>query len=145
MTTFVTENHDLDDVCGLLEAFIGESVYKREIKPDGVAKTIASPKVLTVVAYQNAKAVGIVMAVEWEHPMFTGKPVSDMLVYVLPEHRGTPLAVRLIKMLERWARERGRDGLMLGQSTQIGDMKRVMKFYEKLGYSVTGFNCMKEF
>lgn len=145
MTSFVTENHNLDDICELLTRFIGESVYKRDIKPEGIAKVVASPKVYTVVVYQSAKPIGILMAMEWEHPMFTGKAVSDMLVYVLPEHRGGTIAVRLIKMLEHWGRRIGVDGVKLGQSTQIGDMKRVMKFYEKLGYTVTGFNTMKEF
>lgn len=145
MTTFTTQNHDIDDVCRLLERFIAEGIHTtRQVRVENVAKVLANPKVLTVVAYRNGDAVGILMAVEWEHPLFTGRPVSDMLVYVLPEHRGSTLAVRMIKMMERWAEELGAEGIMLGQSTRVGDMRRVMKFYEKLGYEPTGFNCFKE-
>lgn len=145
MTTFITHDHDLDDVCALLDRFIAESTYRRDVKPSGVARVLADPRTLAIVAYRDGQAVGLLMGIEWEHPMFTGKPVSDMVVYVVPEHRGGSIALRMIRMLEAWARERGAEGVLLGQSTGIGDTDRVRRFYERLGYRVTGCNLLKEF
>lgn len=145
MTTYATANHNLDDVCALLHDFIGESRYAKDLRPAGIALMVQRPDVLTVVAYRGAAPAGIVMAVAYDHPLFVTRPASDLLVYVRPAYRGSTIAVRLVKMLEHWAKAQGTDGVMLGQSTQIGDMRRVMKFYERLGYTPTGFNCVKEF
>jgi GNAT superfamily N-acetyltransferase len=145
MTSFVTQNHNLQDVCDLLARFGQEGVYKRPVNRPMVEAVLTAPTVMCVVAYRNGKAVGIVMAMVFDHPLFEGRVTTDLVIYVTPEHRGSLIAARMIKMMERWGQEQKAEGLMLGQSTQIGDMRRVMKFYERLGYSVTGFNCMKEF
>ena len=145
MTTYVTENHKLDDVRGLLDRFIKESVHaNHSVRDDNVATIVQHPDILTVVAYREDTPVGLLMATEWCHPLFSGKLVSDMLVYVVPEHRGSMLGSRFVKVIERWAQVRQADRIMLGQSTGIGDINRVIKFYEKLGYTATGFNCTKE-
>lgn len=146
MTTYVTENHNLDDVRGLLSSFISEGVHaKSRVREENVSGFLSSPDALVVVAYYDDKPAGMLIAVAWEHPLFTGRRVSDMLVYVLPEYRGGAIAPRLVKMMEAWAKNRDAEYMMLGQSTGIGDPVRVIKFYERLGYTMTGFNCYKEF
>lgn len=135
----------VEHVIALLQRFIGESAYRREVKADGVARVVGLPNVLTIVAYADTEPVGLTLGMSWEHPLFTGKPVSDLLVYVVPEHRGGMAGVRMIRMLEAWARKRGADGMMLGQSTGVGDIERVRALYERMGYRLTGVNAMKEF
>lgn len=141
---YKTENHNLSDIESLLVAFVNESVYNRPVNPEGLKRTVGSPTTMTVVVYDGVKPVAIFMGYLYNHPMFHARFSADLLLYVVPEHRGTPIAVRLLKMYESWARQNKVDYMALGQSTGIGDTDRVRKFYEKLGFKTTGFNCLKE-
>ena len=139
---YKTEQHDLEDIYGLLAEFIKESVYVSQIKKEGIKAMVERPNSLTIVVYE-VEPVAIFMAYTYNHPMFEGKAASDLLLYVKPEKRGTPIAMRLVKMYEKWAKDQNVDYLMIGQSTAIGNMDRVGKFYEKLGFQITGFNLTK--
>lgn len=142
---YKTEQHNLDDIQTLLTAFVNESIYDRPINVEGLARTVKSPDTLTVVVYNGAeKPVAIFMGYTYNHPMFHAKFSADLLLYVVPGFRGTPIAVRLMKMYDAWAREKKVDYINIGQSTGIGDIDRVRNFYEKLGFKTTGFNCSKE-
>ena len=141
---YKTENHNLSDIESLLVAFVNESVYDRPVNPEGLKRLVEAPTTLTVVVYDGVKPVAIFMGYTYNHPMFYAKFSADLILYVVPEHRGTPIAVRLLKMYESWARQQKVDYMNIGQSTGIGDMDRVRKFYEKLGFKTTGFNCSKE-
>lgn len=139
---YKTENHNLEDIYGLLQGFIEESVYVSKIKKEGIKAMVERPESLTVVVYED-NPVAIFMAYAYNHPMFEGKAASDLLLYVKPEKRGTPIAMRLVRMYEIWAKNLGVDYLMIGQSTAVGNMDRVGKFYEKLGFQKTGLNLTK--
>ena len=139
---YKTENHDLEDIYGLLDEFIDESVYVSGIRKDGIKAMVERPESLTIVVY-DTEPVAIFMGYTYNHPMFLGKAASDLLMYVKPEKRGSPISMRLVKMYESWARKMDVNYIMLGQSTGIGNIDRVGKFYEKLGFQMTGFNLTK--
>ena len=141
---YKTEQHNFDDIQSLLTAFVNESIYDRPINVDGLKRTVASPGSLTVVVYSEDRPVAIFMGYTYNHPMFHAKFSADLLLYVVPDFRGTPIAVRLMKMYDAWAQKQKVDYINIGQSTGIGDMDRVRSFYEKLGFKTTGFNCSKE-
>lgn len=141
---YKTKNHIISHIEDLLASFVNESVYDKPVNVEGLKRTIESPTTFTVVVYDDVKPVAIFMGYLYNHPMFHAKFSADILLYVTPEHRGTPIAVRLIKMYESWARQNKVDYMTLGQSTGIGDSDRVRRFYEKLGFKTTGFNCLKE-
>lgn len=141
---YKTEQHNLDDIQSLLTLFVNESIYKCSVKPEGLKHTVTSPGTLTVVVYNDDKPVAIFMGYTYNHPMFHAKFSADLLLYVVPDFRGTPIAVRLMKMYDTWAQKQKVDYINIGQSTGIGDMDRVRSFYEKLGFKTTGFNCSKE-
>jgi len=139
---YKTKNHILDDIYGLLEGFIGESVYVSKIRKDGIKGLIDKPENLTIVVYDE-HPVAIFMGCTYNHPMFEGKAAADLLMYVKPEKRGSPISMRLVKMYEDWAKRQQVDYIMIGQSTGIGNIDRVGKFYQKLGFQMTGFNLTK--
>lgn len=64
-------------------------------------------------------------------------------LFVVPEHRGGTLAVRLVKNFEAWARAQGAKKVWLGQS--VGqNQKKTLRFFERLGYESQGFTTCKE-
>lgn len=144
---YKTENHNLADIELLLSDFGHESVFDRPIdRPvnvEGLKKTINNPNTLTIVAYEEDRPVAVFLGYVYNHPFFHAKFAADFLIYVIPEKRGSLVAVRLMKMYESWARNNNVNYISIGQSTGIGDLGRVRNFYEKLGYKTTGFNCLK--
>lgn len=140
---YKTEGHNLDDIYGLLDGFIEESVYVSKPRKEGVKALVGQPNTLTVVVYDEALPVAIFMGYAYNHPMFEGKAASDLLLYVKPEKRGTPISMRLVKIYEHWAKQQEVNYIMIGQSTAIGNIDRVGKFYERLGFQMTGFNAVK--
>jgi GNAT superfamily N-acetyltransferase len=68
---------------------------------------------------------------------------SDVGMYIIPGYRGGKLIDELLDRFEAWAISRGANQLWLGQTTgnRIDLTKR---FYERLGYTVVGVNCVKE-
>ena len=141
---YKTEHHNMGDIQSLLTAFVDESVYETKVNPEGVKRVVGSPNTLVIVVYNEDKPVAIFMGYTYNHPMFFVKFSADLLLYVSPEHRGSPIAVRLMKMYQEWAHKQNVNYIAIGQSTGIGDATRVRNFYEKLGFKMTGFNCLKE-
>ena len=91
-------------------------------------------------------------AIEKLGPIVTGKHCGDFtsvlhnrLRTLFPSHeyRKSDIAKTLIEHLEKWAKSRQADELWLGQTT--GDKPQsIARFYSSLGYTVCGFNAMKE-
>lgn len=69
-----------------------------------------------------------------EHPPMA----KDIVLYVEPECRGGLAGVRLVRDFEKWAKEHGVSTVQLAQSTGL-DVERTRRWYEALGYEVTGF------
>lgn len=63
--------------------------------------------------------------------------------WVKRSRRGTGAAVILLADFERWAREKGASWCVIGQSSAI-DMEKTVKLYSHCGYTITGFNTVKE-
>jgi GNAT superfamily N-acetyltransferase len=58
----------------------------------------------------------------------------ELLLYILPDYRGTSLAPRLIKQFEIAARALGCIHVRAGTSTQL-NTERTLRLYERLGYT----------
>ena len=140
---YVTNNHNLDDICELLNSFIISSVFTADIDRDSIAQLIKTSSVLTIVVYDNNnKAIGLFIGYAYKHPIFNKKVANDLILYVLPESNGM-IATRLLKMYEVWAKDQEVSYVMISQGTGINNLERVRSFYEHLGYKTTGFNTMK--
>ena len=98
--------------------------------------------VTVILAIDNDKIVGFIAAMLHEYFFSNRKRVSDLGFYVLPEHRGSRAAIKLVKSLETWAKQTGADDLHLGQTTAV-EIDKTRQFYERLGYKTVGFNTIK--
>ena len=64
-------------------------------------------------------------------------------LFVLPEHRGGSISVRLVRNFEEWAKQAGATNIWLGQS--VGqNMESTLRFFERLGYACQGFTTCKK-
>lgn len=68
-----------------------------------------------------------------------GSLVEDRVYYVLPEHRGSSAAFKLILAFRRWAESKGANELSINMSVAI-DIQRFNKFMSHLGFSCCGSN-----
>jgi GNAT superfamily N-acetyltransferase len=104
---------------------------------------VISPATLVQLAFVDELLVGFVCGVVHESVFNATLRVSDIGLYVAPEHRKADIAAILIANLESWAKQKGASQIWLGQTT--GDYpKLVERFYNRLGYKTKGFNCLKE-
>lgn len=137
-------DHSISDVEMLLSKFIDESVFDGFVSKDGIKKILDNKSFFTVVAYK-IKPIGIFIGVKYEHPIFKGAFLcDDLLMYVDKDNRGGMTAARFVKMYESWAKDVGVKYVRLGNSTGIGDIEKVSKFYERMGFKRVGFNTLKE-
>ena len=142
---YKTTDHNEKDVEMLLTKFLDESVFDGKVIVENVKKIIKkTDEFLTIVVYDD-KPVAIFMGYTYQHPFFSGASLSDdMLFYVVPEYRGSMIAIRLIKKYIKWAEQKGVKYIQLGQATGTGDVFRIGKFFEGLGFKTVGVNCLKE-
>jgi GNAT superfamily N-acetyltransferase len=104
---------------------------------------VTSPATLVQLAFVEDQIAGFVCGVVHESVFNATKRVSDIGLYVAPEHRSSEIAAMLIANLEHWAKQKGASQIWLGQTT--GDNPRVVeRFYNRHGYKTMGFNCLKE-
>tara|TARA_B100001013_G_C24510068_1_gene402645 strand:+ start:231 stop:752 length:522 start_codon:yes stop_codon:yes gene_type:complete len=95
------------------------------------------------IAEKGDEAIGAIVAM-LEPCWFSGEKIAyDMFIYVAPEYRGRPTAMRLIKEYERWARANGALEICLGVLTGIHPAQ-TGSVYERLGYQKVGSNFVKE-
>ena len=143
---YKTSDLNTKDVVTLLTRFLDESVFEGRVATDNVVKVLSNKdKFLTIVAYKELEPVGIFVGYTYEHPLFVGDYLSgDLLVYVIPEYRGSLVATRFVKKYIQWATNKGVRYIQLGQTTGVGNIERVKKFYESMGFKTVGFNTLKE-
>jgi GNAT superfamily N-acetyltransferase len=67
----------------------------------------------------------------------------DKGFYVVPEHRGGTIAVRLLRNFERWARSNGAANVWICQSV-AHEIDATRHYFERLGYECQGFNMRKK-
>lgn len=94
------------------------------------------------IAERAGKAVGM-MVVAMAERFFGGDLyVTDVTLYVKPEHRGGLAFARLVQAAETWARDRGVRDACFGVSTEV-DAERTVHAYQRMGYRLTGYTLTK--
>jgi hypothetical protein len=142
MTEYISTNHNLEDVTLLLSKFIDESVFEGEILLENVKEMLKNDRFLTIVAYDD-KPIGLFMAHTYDHPIFKNSCSDDIVLYVDGSHRGGLTAIRFIKKYITWAESKSVKYIQLGQSAGVGDINRVGKFFESMGFKTVGFNTLR--
>lgn len=83
--------------------------------------------------------VGVLIGCIESH-LFSQRPIANLVTYgVLPGHRMTGAAVRLLKVFVEWAKRRGVDEVNVGVNSGV-DIERTDRFLKKMGFAKTGGN-----
>lgn len=84
---------------------------------------------------EDGQVVGLIMGMihpQWFTPT---REMSELMFWVRPDHRKSPLARQLIKTMEEWAIPRGARKIFMAAGSGY-ETERVEKFYRRLGYKV---------
>lgn len=104
---------------------------------------IASPQAVALVAVREGKLVGMIGGCINEHFFGYDKVAYDFGLYVIPEYRGTILAVRFVHLFEEWAEVQGAKDVIFGISTEV-KAEGVSKLLMTLGFDRSGYLMRKE-
>lgn len=102
---------------------------------------ITEPNYCVFLGVFQDKVVGAFIGCISPFMFSTAKKANDLSLFILPEYRGSSLALRLIREYEKWAKERDAVRIYLGVST--GEDK-ACEFYGKIGYNNVGGLFRKE-
>jgi GNAT superfamily N-acetyltransferase len=94
------------------------------------------------VAEEGGEVVGMTVGITAERWFSDERYVTDLTLYVKPEHRNGRAFPRLVRALEAWAVEQGIADLALGVSTEIHP-ERTVRAYEHMGYRLAGYTMVK--
>jgi GNAT superfamily N-acetyltransferase len=132
-----------DEFFELVKSMVSEAEFY-EATPDKeiIWKTFKNPIVATFVAIKDDRIIGFIAGVIGPYFFSTRKRVSDIGFYVIPEHRGSRAALKLLAALEGWAKENKITDVCIGQTTAV-NMEKTQQFYNRLGYRTVGFNTIK--
>lgn len=109
---------------------------------DKVLRMIQRPNGFASCAVVGGEIVGFMAGYIGETFLNHEVNAYEQGLYVVPEHRGSTIAVRLVREFEAWARARGAKNIWLGQS--VGqDQEQTLHFFERLGYECQGFITCK--
>jgi GNAT superfamily N-acetyltransferase len=134
----VTQIKKLSDVM-LIDTGLGLATEQK------ILRLVTQPQVYFLLAIDDTidEPIGFICGVKHESMFNDTKRVADLGCYVLPKYRTSRIGIKLIKQLEQWAHDQQVSEIWLGQTTG-NDPSRTVKLYERLGYTVKGFNSVKQ-
>jgi len=88
--------------------------------------------------YVIGMTVGIIAARWFSEELF----LSELTMYVKPEHRGGTAFRRLVDAMEQWAALEKVGPPVFGVSTDVHP-ERTVKAYERMGYQLAGYTMVK--
>lgn len=146
-----TTDADLDALVEMGRAMHLESPAYRETVYDetkvravyrGLAGTLLAPGGCAFVAEHAGAIVGMAVAICGTRWFNSDTFVSDLVVYVRPEHRAGTAFRRLVRELEQWTRAQGIGELVLGISTGV-HAERTAAAYRAMGFEPFSISLRK--
>ena len=132
-------------VLARLEIFSKESreIAQIGIDHDTVKTALKHKNVKSIFAFKDDEPIGVILFFI-NNPWFnnTKKSISDLVMWVDKEHRGSAAFVKMVLFLEDEAAREGVPFIMLSQSTGI-EVEKTTKLFERLGYTITGVLTQK--
>jgi len=138
----IAREQDIDKLKALTDSML-ESTGLGIATVAKIRALVLSPKTLVLLAWDGDDLIGYTCGVLHENVFNDRLRVTDIGVYVKPEYRAGAVSKRMIDHLEKWAKEKGAKELWLGQTTGQ-EVTQIEKYYNRLGYTTKGFNCVKE-
>ena len=99
-----------------------------------------SPDGLVLVV--GEEPIGMMLGLVSEQFFSADRVAQELVVYMLPEHRGGRDVVRMIQTFEQWAATRGAREVVLGVSTEVST-ERTAALYRRLGFTDSGVSLIK--
>lgn len=134
---------ELSDVFNLCKALVHESPvfskqpFNERTTTAFIQHQISRDAVLVALdEYQNIVGAAIFAAyVDWR----TGQRTAiEQGIYVLPEYRNTKAGILLVKGFQEWAVHNDAERIQIGTMSGI-ESERVVKLYERLGFTQCGY------
>ncbi len=112
----------------------GGVTYSHEAAVQGAMATISHPDGTILLATSEGRILGFIWAFCGQHlPWSQDLIASDVIHYVLPEHRGKLVGYRLLKAYRDWAVAKGAKVVNLSVASGI-TTDRTVKLFERLGF-----------
>jgi len=146
MIKTIVDQEAAEEIVKLGHTFMKEGRFKdHEYNPDAVRQvlmaTVRMPQKYFC-AYDD-KFRGLALMGISTHYFSTYKWATDFAFFVVPEHRGSPLAIRLLREAEKWAKENGASEITILHNTGINTDK-ASRFFKGFGYETKGHIFTKE-
>jgi len=143
MTIDKLSDKQFDEFFELVKSMVSEAEFK-DAKPEReiIWKIHKNPSVAIFIATEENKIVGFLAGIKSPYFFSNKMRVCDIGFYVVPKHRGSRAAIRLLAKLEDWAKENNIVDVCIGQTTAV-NIEKTQQFYNRLGYKTVGFNTVK--
>jgi len=92
-------------------------------------------------AWKGRILCGVLIGAVTTYPYSRALIAGDYIWYIVPESRGGMTGVRLMRMMETWARDRGAVSMETGSTSGVEN--RAMGLMERLGFSPVGMLMRK--
>lgn len=135
---------DIPEILRLAEVYVHEEVepighhsvvWEPELMAHNLMQSIQGTEDIVLLAIEDGQILGYLWAAS--HLLAPWSPVkvaSDYLFYVVPKHRGSRAALRLIRAYQEWAVEADCVEVRLSSASGI-NTKRTERFYQLLGFA----------
>lgn len=104
--------------------------------------TTAPAGACMLVAERAGQVIGMMALAVVERFISDGAFVTDVTLFIRPEHRGGFAFARLVDAAEKWARDQGVQDVCFGVSTQV-HAERTVCAYQRKGYTLSGYTLTK--
>lgn len=94
------------------------------------------------VSVAQSEIIGMAAVQKVSYYFCDAQYVTDLFIYVRPEHRGGFSFFRLVKAIETWAKEQGIAEVKLGVSNPL-NVDTLSSLYEAMGYNPSGLTFCK--
>lgn len=108
---------------------------------DQVVSWIGSDDWEIFLAKEGIQVRGVLIGGVTRYPYSNTLVAGDYIWYIDPEHRGGMTGVRLMRMMEKWAK--GRGAVVMETGATSGIENRAAGLMERLGYSPVGMLMRK--
>lgn len=112
--------------------------YDPELAAGRMIEAIRDDDQLFIVVLRHGEVVGLLWAAYGPFLIWSPECIAtDIVVYVMPEYRGTKGSLGLIKAYREWAEDKGAKEVRLSVASGIHEEK-TGKLYNKLGFEHLG-------
>lgn len=147
ITTRLIMPRDLNDVLSLAEMQVEETLphldFRRDLAEDTFWRSVTKGHPTGFVAEQDGEVIGYLMARLDEYSFASGVFVSQEVIYVRPDKRGTRAAVHLIKEFMRWGEIVGAQEWLFGVSNGFQPDRTARLFEKVTGAERVGYHLRK--